>query len=80
MLAQKYVCMVKITIFSDLLRQEVFGKKIKRLYSLKFLMEKYNSDRSYEFPWDLERNFQKDTMFKITEYASLIFQNLRLRL
>jgi hypothetical protein len=30
-------------------------------------------------PPDLEKNIQKGLMFKITEYSTLIFQNLRLR-
>jgi hypothetical protein len=61
------------------LSEEVFNKKVKRVYSLDNLVRKYNHDGLHHFPPDLEKNFQKNLVFKITEYSTLIFQNLRLR-
>ena len=62
-----------------MLSEEVFNKKVKRVYSLETLYNKYNREGNLNFPADLEKNFNKTLVFKITEYATLIFQNLRLR-
>jgi hypothetical protein len=52
---------------------ELVNKKIKKIYTLEDLHKKYNSDGQYSFPPDLEKNFQKNLTFEITEYATLIF-------
>ena len=62
-----------------MLSEEVFNKKVKRIYSLDNFILRYNYDEQMKFPEDLEKNFHKNLVFKITEYAALIFQNLRLR-
>eukprot|EP00347_Sterkiella_histriomuscorum_P011805 403371031 len=64
---------------NELLSEEVFNKKVKRVYSLDSFNQKYNYNEQFTFPPDLEKNFQKNLAFKITEYSTLIFQNLRLR-
>jgi 1-phosphatidylinositol-4-phosphate 5-kinase len=40
-------------------------------------MQRYNADKKFTFPPDLEKNISKNLTFEITEYATLIFQNLR---
>lgn len=61
--------------------EEVFNKKLTRIFSLDSLAKKFPSEENpaHSFPADLEKNFQKNLVFKITEYSTLIFQNLRLR-
>ena len=62
-----------------MLSEEVFNKKVKRIYSLDNFILRYNYGEQMKFPEDLEKKFHKNLVFKITEYAALIFQNLRLR-
>mmetsp|Transcript_21103 Transcript_21103/g.20275 ORF Transcript_21103/g.20275 Transcript_21103/m.20275 type:complete len:118 (+) Transcript_21103:879-1232(+) len=57
--------------------QEIVGKKIKKTYSLNDMNVKYNSDSQFSFPPDLEQNIQSNLTFEITEYATLVFQNIR---
>lgn len=58
---------------NELLSEEVFNKKVKRVYSLENLQQKYNFEGKFVFPPDLEKNFNKSLVFKITEYSTLIF-------
>ena len=66
---------------SEFMSEEVFNKKLTRIFSLDSLAKKFPSEENpaHSFPADLEKNFQKNLVFKITEYSTLIFQNLRLR-
>jgi hypothetical protein len=56
---------------------EIVHRRIKKMYRLEDVMQRYNADKKYSFPQDLEKNIQKNLTFEITEYATLIFQNLR---
>lgn len=56
---------------------EITRKKISKVYCLNNLDQKYNSQGQYSFPEDLRKNIADDLNFEITEYAFMIFQNLR---
>jgi hypothetical protein len=43
------------------------------VYTLADLNRRYNKDGSLSFPPELEKNFQKNLTFEITEYSTLIF-------
>lgn len=60
-----------------MVNDEIARKKISKLYSLDSLTQRYNSQGQYSFPDDLKKNISNDLNFEITEYAFLIFQNLR---
>ena len=66
---------------SEFMSEEVFNKKVSRIFSLQSLTDRYpQADNPvYAFPVDLQKHLQKNLVFKITEYSTLIFQNLRLR-
>ena len=59
--------------------EEVYNKKIKRIFSNQLIDAKYNYYNKLDLNEELKRNIQQSIVFKITEYSTLIFQNLRLR-
>jgi len=77
------VDIVDLLAESDFMSEEVFNKKVSKVMSLESLQRRFPKDQisgeNYQFPPELEKNFQKNLVFKITEYSALIFQNLRLR-
>ena len=58
---------------TELLSEEVFNKKVSRVYTMENLEKRYSHVGGYCFPCDLEKHFQKNLQFKITEYSTLIF-------
>ncbi len=72
---------VDILAASDFMAEEVYNKKFSKIYKLDDLAKRFpkSNNAAFSFPPELERNVQKGLQFKITEYSTLIFQNLRIR-
>lgn len=63
---------------SEIMSEEVFNKKLTRMFTLKDLDMRFPKDGpegnpAWSLPPDLEKNIQKGLTFKITEYSTLIF-------
>jgi hypothetical protein len=72
------VDIVDLLAESDFMSEEVFNKKVSKVMSIDTLHKRFPAtgpygNPSYVFPPELEKNFQKNLVFKITEYSALIF-------
>jgi hypothetical protein len=72
---------VDLLAASEFMSEEVYNKKFSKVYRLDDLAQRFprSENPAHAFPPELEKNVQKGLQFKITEYSTLIFQNLRIR-
>jgi hypothetical protein len=72
---------VDLLAASEFMSEEVYNKKFSKFYRLDDLALRFprSDNPAHSFPPELEKNVQKGLQFKITEYSTLIFQNLRIR-
>jgi hypothetical protein len=72
---------VDLLAASEFMSEEVYNKKFSKVYRLDDLAQRFprSENPAHTFPPELDKNVQKGLQFKITEYSTLIFQNLRIR-